>query len=283
MNTFETVNNAIEHLTVAWKLSNLRPLVKMPPVNNYAGMAYSGVYKKDVVLKILLADTMEPETLKLFNGNGSVKLLVYDPKYKGLLLEYVYPGTSLKSLFPAHDAQAVEIAAEIIKKLHAKSLIAHAQGFETVNQWLALLSSFQSKKISAQLLKKAQKLSEQLLSTKQAPYVLHGDLHHENILQDGQGWISIDPKGVVGPLEYEFGRFIMNPIPDLLQPPNAQEIIKHRIERFSKIFGIEQQRLRDWAFVQAVLSACWTERGGSEEFFNHFMKFAKVVELVHYS
>lgn len=25
--------------------------------------------------------------------------------------------------------------------------------------------------------------------------VLHGDLHHENILRSGDGWVAVDPKG----------------------------------------------------------------------------------------
>ena len=282
MYTKKLLTDSITVLSQKWELSNLRPLVHNSATNNYVSLAYSSIYSTDVVLKILLANTHEPEALELFNGNGCVKLLDYDPELRGFLLEHISPGTTLKTLFPVNDAQAAQITAEIIKKLHAKNLIPKVHSFKTVNQWLDLLNKFNSNKIPEHLLKKAQQLSETLLRLKQEQYMLHGDLHHENILRSsdeaGVDWMAIDPKGVIGPLEYEVGRFIMNPIPDLLQQPNAQEIIKNRIDIFSEIFGFEKQRLSNWTFVQAVLSACWTEQGGSEEFFNYFVKFAEIME-----
>ncbi len=230
------------------------------------------------MLKVLVVNTHEPEALKLFNGKGCVKLLEYDPILRCLLLEYVKPGNSLAGLFPQYDDKAIEITADLIKTLHAQDLLNHAIGFKTVNQWLDLLHGFKSKKISSVMLKKSQQLSKDLLGLKQKLYFLHGDLHHENILNNGNRWIAIDPKGVIGPLEYEVGRFIMNPIPNLLLESNAKDIVKNRIDKFGELFGFDKQRLVDWAFVQAVLSACWTEEGGSEDFFNYFVKFAKTID-----
>lgn len=272
------MKSIIDSCMKKWQLSDVTPLVPSAGANNYVARAYSELYKADVVLKILLADTNEPEALKLFNGNSCVQLLDYELTIKSLLLEYITPGITLKTLFPAQDDKAIEITAELIRTLPIKVLHEQAKEFKTVNQWLDLLFTFQNKKISQHLLQKAQQLTEQLLSSKSELYLLHGDLHHENILQSGDAWIAIDPKGVVGPLEYEVGRFIMNPIPDLLQQPNAKEIIKNRIEKFSEILGFDKQVLLEWAFVQAVLSACWTQEGGSEEFFNYFVRCAQTIE-----
>lgn len=267
----------IEKLCNKWQLANIRPLVQTSLTNNYVAVAYSAIYNCDVVLKILIADTHERQALELFNGNGCVKLLDYDDEQKGLLLEYITPGISLKTLFPVDDIKALEVTAQVIKKLQENNPITRASGFKTVNQWLDLLSKSKSKKIPAFLLHRAIKLSNELLSSKQESYLLHGDLHHENILRSCDGWIAIDPKGVIGPLEYEVGRFIMNPIPDLLKQQNAKEIIQTRVDKFSEIFDFEKQRLIDWVFVQAVLSACWVKEGGDDEFFEYFVKFARLV------
>lgn len=274
-----SIHNTINAICRKWSLKNLRPFLS-GSTNNYVAQAYSEIYENDVVLKILLVNTHEPEALLLFNGNGSVKLLEYDPGLKCLLLEYVKPGNSLKAIFPKDDDRALEIAANLIKKLYKKNLLTEAQaiGFKTVNQWLDILHNFKSKKISSDVLKKAQRLSKNLLDLKQELYLLHGDLHHENIIKYGNSWIAIDPKGVIGPIEYEVGRFIMNPIPNLLQQSKAKVIIKDRLDKFSKIFGFDKQRLVDWAFVQAVLSACWAEEDGSDDFFNYFIKFAETIE-----
>ena len=41
--------------------------------------------------------------------------------------------------------------------------------------------------------------------------LLHGDLHHWNILSDAdRGWMAIDPKGVIGASCLDVGRFINN-------------------------------------------------------------------------
>lgn len=84
MTKSEKAQAIIEHLSNKWHLSNLRPFVAMPPINNYAARAYSAHYNTYVVLKILFANTHEREALELFNGNGCVKLLDYDSTYKGL-------------------------------------------------------------------------------------------------------------------------------------------------------------------------------------------------------
>ena len=43
-------------------------------------------------------------------------------------------------------------------------------------------------------------------------YVLHGDLHELNILDDGKRFYGIDPNGMLGPIELECVRFIRNDV-----------------------------------------------------------------------
>jgi streptomycin 6-kinase len=38
-----------------------------------------------------------------------------------------------------------------------------------------------------------------LLTTQREKVVLHGDMHHGNVLNFGsRGWLAIDPKGLIG-------------------------------------------------------------------------------------
>lgn len=267
-------NDLILRLSNKWQLINLRPLAKSAFTNNYALLAYSAHYCTDVVLKICPSDdiTYEQRTLHYFNGHGCVKLLDYDIKNNGLLLEYIHPGSMLKNLFPKDDSKAVEITVKVIKELHSHQNFAYnLREFPTINRWLDLLGNYKGDKVPKALLKKAKNLSDKLLSTQGKLFVLHGDLHHENILQQDDSWVAIDPIGVVGELEYEFGAFIRNPVPELLQERNAEQIIMHRIDQFSNIFDCEKQRLIDWSFVQAVLVACWSE-------WDYYIRFAEIIE-----
>ena len=104
--------------------------------------------------------------------------------------------------------------------------------------------------------------------------MLHGDLHHDNILQNGDDWVVIDPKGVIGEPAYEVAAFIRNPMPELLTHENAQKIIHNRITRFAKILELSEHRVIGWCFVQAVLSLVWAiEDGCDDTYFKNLTEF----------
>ena len=286
--TSKTVHETLSSLCNTWQLTNLTLLGQDSPRSNYVARAYSKIYQKNVVLKILLTNTHELEILKLYHGNGYVQLLDYNPEKNAFLLELVTPGISLKTFFPERDEEATSIVARMIKKSQAAEFLSPTQSrksfksFESIIQSLDLLDTFKSKKIPQQLLHKAQILSKKLVKNMPKLYLLHGDLHTENILlrqeQNSQEWIAIDPKGVIGPLEYEVGRFIMNPILELFKQENLHIIIQKRVEGLSKLLDLEKQNIIDWTFVQAILSACWCEEDGDLLFLDNFISFAQVIE-----
>ncbi len=273
------MKDKISYFSNKWQLTNIRMLEKSPFTQNEVAVAFSAVYKKDVVLKLCQNNKellYEQRALHFFDGRGCVRLLAYDKEKCSLLLEYIQPGIKLKTLFPKDIKQATTIAAEIIKKLHSKRPSDKILNeFPTINKWLESLYITKSEIIPNQLLKRAQILSEKLVRTQQELCVLHGDLHHENILQKGESWVAIDPKGAVGELAYEFGAFIRNPIPQLLEQKNPADIIEQRIQLFSDTFDIDKQRLRDWSFVQAVLAACWSDT-------SYFVKVAEIIDDIRY-
>lgn len=72
--------------------------------------------------------------------------------------------------------------------------------------------------------------------------------------QNGNDWVVIDPKGVIGESAYEVAAFIRNPMPELLNHADVPNIILNRITHFAKIMELPSQRILDWCFVQAVLA-----------------------------
>jgi streptomycin 6-kinase len=112
------------------------------------------------------------------------------------------------------------------------------------------------------LVEPAQRIYSDLCATQRNPALLHGDLHHYNVLSDHRrGWCAIDAKGVVGELEYELGAALRNPIdrPDLFATLDA---VERRLEQFGLALGLDVSRARGWAFAQAVLSAIWSVEDG---------------------
>jgi streptomycin 6-kinase len=101
-----------------------------------------------------------------------------------------------------------------------------------------------------------------LCASQGRPCLLHGDLHHYNVIRDAKrGWLAIDPKGLVGELEYEVGAALRNPYerPGLLADPAT---IERRIRCFETELALDGNRILRWAFAQAVLAAAWDLEDG---------------------
>lgn len=212
----------------------------------------------------------EALALKCFAGCGAVKVLAED---KGmLLLERAVPGTSLKSYFPDKEQESIAIACGVMKKLHQAS-IPEDHNFPHIKDWLTALDK--DWPIPDEYLQKARRFKNKLLQTSKLDVLLHGDLHHDNILQNGNNWLVIDPKGVIGEPAYEIAAFIRNPIPELLTHDDVPNIIQDRITRFAELLGIPAKRIHDWCFVQAVLVWVWALDDGCDT--KYFERITKIV------
>jgi streptomycin 6-kinase len=135
----------------------------------------------------------------------------------------------------------------------------------TVERWGEAFARYVASgndRIPRTLVDAAQRVYAELCVTQREPALLHGDLHHYNVLSDRtRGWCAIDAKGVVGELEFEVGAALRNPIdrPDLYA---SLEIVERRLERFGLVLGVDVGRARGWCFAQAVLSAIWSLEDG---------------------
>ncbi len=240
----------------AYGLSGLKPVKNLS--YNYVLSGFRD--DQPVVLKLGIdneALKREASALRAFMGFGAVTVLAESDGM--LLLQRAVPGESLKSYFPQSDNEAVSITCQCLKRLH-QAPIPKSKTFPHIQDWLMILN--QDWSIPENYLQTARALRDRLLQTSTKDVLLHGDLHHDNILRNGNDWLVIDPKGVIGEAAYEVAAFIRNPIPDLLAVDTAENIIHHRIGLFATNLGVEQQRILDWCFVQSVLSWCWAIEDG---------------------
>jgi streptomycin 6-kinase len=249
----------ISKITKEYNLANLKPVNNLS--YNYVLSGLQG--PQPIILKLGLdidGFKREAAALMAFEGFGVVQ--IFSENTGLLLLECVVPGMSLKSYFPEKDDEAINITANVIKRLH-KAPIPSTHTFPHIKDWLEALDG--DLEIPLQPLQKAREIRDQLLKTAEPDVLLHGDLHHDNILQNGEGWLVIDPKGVIGEPAYEVAAFIRNPIPELLNHADAPNIIHNRVIRFSELFELPPQRILDWCFVQAVLSWVWAIEDGCDD------------------
>ena len=217
-----------------------------------------------VVLKLGVPNpelSSEAAALRWYAGAGAVRLLDDDPAKGALLLERLQPGAPLLDL--ADDAAATAIAAEVMRALWRPPPAQHS--FRSVASWAAGLDRLRAQfgggtgPLPAPLVARAEALFAGLLGSMAAPVLLHGDLHHENILRAERApWLALDPKGVVGEPAYEIGAFLRNPIERVLNAADPAGLTARRIAQFAEMLGLDAARIRDWALAQAVLSAWWS-------------------------
>jgi streptomycin 6-kinase len=107
------------------------------------------------------------------------------------------------------------------------------------------------------LVERAEALFDDLISSQTETFLLHGDLHHGNILAaERRPWLAIDPQGVVGERAYDTAALLHNPA-ELLREPDPGRLLRRRIDLLSERLNLERTRVRGWGIAQAVLAAYW--------------------------
>ena len=229
-------------------------------------LAFGSRHGQPVVLKVIKHGGDEwdsGEILRAFEGSGVVR--VYESVPGGMLLERAVPGESLVRLATSgRDGEATAILANVIKQMPATAASSRCP---TVHDWANGFTGYlQSgdEQISRDLVQDAHATFVELANSQRDVRLLHGDLHHDNVLRDvKRGWLAIDPKGVVAEVEYECGAVLRNPVedPDLFTSPG---VIDDRVAVFARMLGANPHRILRWAYAQAVLSAIWDiEDGGA--------------------
>jgi streptomycin 6-kinase len=222
---------------------------------------------KPVVLKVVKEPGDEwrcGEIAAKFGGRGVVQ--VYEHMPGAALFEKLDPGEPLAALTLAgRDDEATDVLALMLGRMVPGDPPADCR---TVEQWAGAFvrhAGSGDERVPMALVEPAQRIYSDLCATQRNPALLHGDLHHYNVLSDRtRGWCAIDVKGVVGELEYELGAILRNPIdrPDLFA---KLDVVEKRLEHFGLALGIDVGRARGWCFAQAVLSAIWSTEDGHDD------------------
>ena len=279
-NFVRTVVNVFDERGQAWldNLPSLLPecehrwsLTIHPPFAlsyNYIAPATRGD-GTTVVVKVGVPNaslTNEMATLGLWNGRGSVQLLDSDAEIGIMLLERLDPGTPLITV--EDEDEATLIFASVARQLWQAAPSVH--NFDTVHhQWnkgmerLRIHFDGGTGPFTKRLVEATKSVYTDLLTSKAEHVLLHGDLHHWNILSaQRQPWLAIDPKGIVGEPAYEVGAWMRNPVGLILSKSNLPRLFARRVDILAEELGLDSQRILGWSLVHAVLSAWWSIEDG---------------------
>jgi streptomycin 6-kinase len=224
--------------------------------------------------------------LRCYQGRSAVKLLDADESLGAILLERLDPGTTLRQYLNRQseswrvrkDHPSIRAAIMLITDLPVLDMEATPEeGLPTYAQWMGKsFAEFRHKnKHDVEYLGwllAAEEAFGLLDASRGETCLLHGDLHHENILLDQQrGWVAIDPKGVIGPKILECGRFLHNFLHDETDDAvtgagyleQLCDILSARYLALSEILGYKLIDLARVAFIDVTLSTSWTMNGFS--------------------
>jgi len=206
-------------------------------------------------------------TLQTYQGRGAVRLIKGDPEYGALLLEQILPGTNLLAI--DNDIEATRIASQVMKRIWVKAK--NSENFPTLANWCDGFNRYRklfpspSGPLPERMVVHAENMVRELLQNQAFPLLLHGDLHHMNILQgEDESWIVIDPKGVIGEPSFEVGPLMINPVPDLIKDPHLTQTLSRRLDILEQELELDRWRLAAWSYVRAVLSAIWDVEDGGD-------------------
>ncbi len=226
----------------------------------------------------------EYDSLKIFDGHGIARVLEYSDAEPAMLLEKLEPGKMLSLI--EDDEEATEIAAKVMKELWQE--VPSNYSFPSVGDWGLEFARIRDRfggtsgPLPKEIFNKAEDLYKNLVASQEKTVLLHGDLHHYNILSaKREAWLAIDPKGLIGEPAYETGSYLRNPIPELLERSNQKEMFRKRVAIFTDLLGMNRERVVGWAYSQAVLSACWcVSENEKEDTWKFFIRCAEIFDSI---
>lgn len=260
--------NLLERFQQTW---NIRLIKQVPNLSyNLVYFAENLIDNSNVIFKAGIPNPdldNEIRSLHYFAGNGCIELLQYDMKHGVMLLEQAIPGVMLDTLtMQGLDDQAVYICADIIDLLHSPAIVTPdlrklAKLSDRLNEYhevrdIITANPDKYNTFDLDLFDHAENLFADLNVTTTETVVMHGDLHHYNILSARrEPWLAIDPKGIIGDPAFELAAFMINPLPQIVATSNLPQLLARRIDLFHEILGYPRQRIRDWCIAHAFLVA----------------------------
>lgn len=245
----------IEQLAAEWQFQFIEPHPNLS--YGFVAIVFLSRLQKTAILKIAqpkesLANQVR--WYKDFSAN-TPEVYAFDEERQACLLEHLEPGNSLKArVTQKEDDQATAIICETILALQAQK---STEIFPHLSTHLSSFAALKGK-WDAKLHSKAEGLFKDLTSDRRHDIVLHGDLHHDNILESAKGWKVIDPHGYIGDPVFEVGPMIYNPLDAFPTHLPFVKILNRRLAIMSERLPFDHLRIKAWTFCMSALSAAWT-------------------------
>ena len=191
------------------------------------------------------------ELMVWWDGQGVPLVLAREGK--AILLERAQDGGSLADLVrDGRDDEATRIICGVVEKLHLPNK-QPIPNLVPLSEWFEELAP--AAETHGGILTRSTATAHELLAAPREISVLHGDIHHDNILHFGErGWLAIDPKGLIGERGFDCANLFCNPDHQTATDPAH---FGRRVELVTERACLDRKRLLEWILAWGGLSAAW--------------------------
>lgn len=195
--------------------------------------------------------------LRLWDGEGAVRLLAADPGDWALLLERLDGGTDLTT---RPVLEACEVVGQLFTTLDRPAPPQVHRVADKAERWRGQLSVL-TPLVPRRLVEQATSTLDDLLADPPQERLVHEDLHDMNVLaplDPTRGdWLAIDPKPVAGEWAYAVAPMVWNRADAAAAAHSLRTHVRLRADVIAEAAGLDEERVRRWTFVRLVLNAVW--------------------------
>jgi streptomycin 6-kinase len=186
-----------------------------------------------------------------WGGEGAARVLMQEGD--AMLLERATgTGSLVEMARGGRDDEASRIICAVAARLHAARRCRPSE-LIPLPRWFAALEP--ASVWHGGVLNQAASTALELLAEPEEVVVLHGDIHHGNVLDFGpRGWLAIDPKGLVGERGFDYANLFCNPD---LASATAPGRLARQATVVAEAARLDRRRLLRWIVAWAGLSAAW--------------------------
>ncbi|WP_226657200.1 aminoglycoside phosphotransferase family protein [Guptibacillus hwajinpoensis] len=235
---------------------------------------------KEVVVKLSIPGTEfldELESLSLFNHHGMVQVIDFNIEKGIIILEKLSPGYTLATV--ENDELACRIAAGVLKKLSISAPSNTRIQTTAIREESLRATLVQNEEgygpLSSHVLRTSLSLFTKLNQSIVHYKLLHGDFHHYNVLASGNAWTAIDPKGLLGEVEYDLIQFLLNRLPE----KDVYDVTKNRVDILTNELNLNKERLLLWGYCHTVLATSWSVEGS--DYSKPFYQMIEIFERMY--
>ncbi|MFK4089110.1 aminoglycoside phosphotransferase family protein [Kribbella sp. NPDC020789] len=201
----------------------------------------------------------EPDAYTAWAGRGAVHLHERADEHYAMLLERAHPTTLRDS-----GADVAVVGGQMSRLLSIPAPAGLPRLQDRADEWAEELrkdaTEFSGALPDGVVARAFEAIDD--LVRRQPDVLIHGDLHHRNILQaDREPWLAVDPKGLIGDPAYDAVTFLKARTLVLMQG-DLLAGMERELAAYCEAAELDHARVRRWIQLELVRTAYWVRRYG---------------------